>query len=487
MSRQLKICFAASEMAPLAKTGGLGDVAGALPAHLYRLGHDVRPFLPFHAQIDREGGEFHRVDFLQDVPLRVGWRRSSFSVWTTKLPGTGLPVYLIDCPELFHRSAIYTGELDEARRFALFSRAVIESCQRMGWSPDLFHCNDWHTALIPLLLRTVYAWDEMFHHSRTILTIHNIGYQGVFPAEEVRELGLAEWAHQLDQDDLAAGRFNFLRCGIIYADLVTTVSPTYAQEIQTEHYGMGVEDLLRARRHRLVGILNGVDYAEWSPEKDRFIPHRYSRQRPAGKRKNKRYLLEQLGLPNGDRAPLFGIVSRLVHQKGFDLCAPVLPELLATRDVRLIALGSGEARYEEFFTWLQRRFPGKVVYHRGYHEELAHLIEAGADLFLMPSRYEPCGLNQMFSLRYGTIPVVRRTGGLADSVAGYDPQTGEGTGFVFDHFTPEGLHWAVEAALGTYRDKEAWRRLVSNAMAENYSWERQAERYVELYGWLADS
>jgi starch synthase len=484
MTSALKVCFACSEVEPFAKSGGLGDVGAALPRALHRRGHDVRVFFPFHGVIDRGKHEFVPVDFLQQIPIRLDWRELTFSVWTARLPESDLSVYLVDCPELFHRPELYTSDADEPRRYAFFSRAVIESCQRMGWGPDLFHCHDWHTALIPLLLRTVYDWDALFHRARTVLTIHNIGYQGLFPAATIDELRLSAWTHLFDRDDLAAGRFNYLRTGLIYADLLTTVSPTYAREIQTADYGMGLDGLLRARRERLVGVLNGVNYDEWSPEKDRHIPHRYSRQRRAGKQKNKRYLVDRLQLEGRASAPVLGIVSRLVHQKGFDLCFPVLPELLATSDLRLAVLGTGEPRYEEFFQWLERRFPGRAVYHRGYDNELAHLIEAGTDMFLMPSRYEPCGLNQLFSLRYGNIPIVRRTGGLADSVELFDVDRNTGTGFVFDHFTPDALRWALDYALATWRNRPAWRRLMGNAMRQDFSWSTQADRYVELYRWL---
>jgi len=481
----LRICFAASEVAPFAKTGGLADVAAALPRQLHRLGHDVRVFLPLYAAIDRRSHGLEPVADVGDVAIRVGWRTSRFSLWRGQLPDSETPVYFVDCPEAYRRQGYYTSDPDEPWRFALLSSAVVAACQHLGFEPDLFHCNDWHTALLPLLLKTVYAWDRLVAPRPCLLTVHNIGYQGVFPARWVGELGLDAWPHLLDPDDLRAGRVNFLKTGVIHADLLTTVSPTYAHEIRTPQYGMGLEPYLEARRSRLVGILNGVDYDEWSPERDRYIPHRYSRKRLAGKVENKRYLLGQLGLSGDVKAPLAGIISRLVAQKGFELCVPVLPELLATTDLRLAVLGSGESATEQFFLWLQERFPGRVTFYRGYHDELAHLIEAGADLFLMPSRYEPCGLNQLFSLRYGTIPVVRATGGLADSVQPFDPRSGEGTGFVFEHFTPAGLRWAIDRALATYRDARLWRRLMTNAMARDYSWTRQTERYLELYRWLA--
>jgi starch synthase len=481
LGANLKICFAASEAVPLAKTGGLADVAGALPRELCRLGLDVRLFMPLYRQVTRSGLDLRPVESARKLLLVLGERSFGAVVWRASLPESELPVYLVDCPELFERPTIYTSDDDEGLRFAAFSRAVIETCQRLTWAPDIFHCHDWHTALIPPLLRTDYAWDALFAGAKTMLTVHNIGYQGIFPAEQQAELGLSNAGTALDPDELSGGRIGFLRTGLEQADLITTVSPTYAEEIQTAEYGMGLEAVLRRRRGDLVGILNGVDYDEWSPERDRFIPHRYSRSRPTPKSRNKGYLWDSLALAGDGSAPLIGIVSRLAEQKGFELCFGALPELMATYDLSLVVLGEGEARYVQFFRRLARRFPGRVGLRRGHDEELAHLIEAGADIFLMPSRYEPCGLNQMFSLRYGTIPVVRRTGGLADSVEPFDPLTGEGTGFVFDEFTPQALSRAMEQALETYRDGAAWRRLMSNAMSRDFSWKTQAGKYVELY------
>jgi starch synthase len=480
----LKICFAASEASPFAKTGGLADVASALPAELQRRGHDVRLFFPFYSRIVRDEHEFQPVDSIRDVPVEMGPRSYRFNAFTTRLPGTDATAYLIDCPDLYHRDTIYTTDDDEAERFALLSQAAIECCQRLEWAPDLFHCNDWHTALIPLLLRTVYEWDALFEKTKTLVTIHNLGYQGVFASHKLDDLGLGRFGQLFDQDDLRAGRINFLRAGLLYADLVSTVSPTYAREIQTEEFGMGLEGLLRARSSSLVGILNGVDYGEWSPEADPFIPHKFSAREMEGKERNKEYLLDQLGLEPAPEAPVLGIISRLVHHKGFDLCFTVLPELLARRDLRVVVVGSGEARYEEFFSNLQQTFPGRACYHGGYHNELAHVVEAASDMILMPSRYEPCGLNQMFGLRYGTIPIVRKTGGLADSVELVNGK-GQGTGFVFEHFGPQALRWAIDAALDLFADREAWRVVVANAMAKNYSWEVQAEHYIELYERLA--
>jgi starch synthase len=474
----------ASEVAPFAKTGGLGDFAAALPVQLRRMGHDVRVFLPLYSRIDRRECALHPVDALREIEIEMGRSSYRFDVFTANVPGGDGGFHCIDCPALYDRPEIYTADSDEALRFALLSRAAIECCQRMAWAPDVFHCNDWHTALIPLLLRTHYEWDRIFGDSRSLLTIHNLGYQGIFGLEAMEQLGLEPWSHLLDQEDLRANRINFLRTGLIYADVISTVSPSYAREIQTAEFGMGLEELLRARSGTLVGILNGVDYDEWSPEADRFIPFKFSGRELSGKQRNKDYLLEQLNLSPAPEAPLVGIVSRLVQHKGFDLCFPVLPELLARRELRLVVVGTGERQYEEFFANLQQSVPDRVCYHGGYHDELAHVVQAASDMILMPSRYEPCGLNQIFGLRYGTIPIVHKTGGLSDSVEMVDGQ-GRGTGFVFEQFGPAGLRWALDTALDHYADRDAWRRIMANAMARDYSWRVQAPRYVELYDWLA--
>jgi starch synthase len=481
MSGALKICFAASEVAPFAKTGGLADVAAALPLELHRQGHDVRLFMPCYAGLQTEGQELEPVARMQNVSLSLGWRNVRFSVRTTPLPGSDLAVYFIDCPELYHRDGIYTEDDDEHARFAFFSSAVIHTCQMFGFGPDVFHSNDWHAALLPFQARTLYEWDDLFAHSRHLLTIHNIGYQGMFSDAVVDDLGLGPWAHLLDQDDLRTGSVNYLKTGLIYAHAISTVSPTYAREIQTESYGMGLHPLLRARRDRLVGILNGVDYDVWSPQKDRLIRHYYSAKRLAGKRKNKLHLLRELGLPEDAERPLFGMVTRLTAQKGLDLCTGALPRLLSDSNAMLVVLGSGEARYEDFFMRLQQSHPGRCLFYRGYNNELAHWIEAGSDFFIMPSRYEPSGLNQMFSLKYGTLPVVRRTGGLADSVQQYDPGDGTGNGFLFDHYTEAGLVWALGRALALYARPDRLDRARRNAMAVDHSWTRRAAEYVNLY------
>ena len=483
----LKICQVAAEVAPFAKTGGLGDVSAGLSSFLHRAGHDVRLFLPFYAQIAQTAKHpetFAPVDFIQNVPVAMGPRHYTFSLRTGQLPGSDLWVYFVDCPELFGGEGIYHGDWADWLRFSFLTRAAFDSCQRMGWGPDVVHCHDWHTALAPILLKALYSWDRLFDRTRTVLTIHNLGFQGLVHAGVVSDLGLSDHTHWLDSRDLASGTFNFMKTGILHADFITAVSHTYAQEIRTPENGFGLDGLLRARGDRLAGIVNGVDYGEWNPEKDPHLFYPYSARDLAGKRNCKRNLLRETGLDERTAAPVIGVVSRLTPQKGFDLCFEVLPEILARRDVRLIALGSGESRYEDFFQGLQERFPGKAWFYRGFNNPLAHRIEAAADIFLMPSKFEPCGLNQMYSLKYGTPPVVHKTGGLADTVELFDSATGKGTGFLFDHFVPHGLRWALDYALDTYQHHPSWEKLMLNGMAKDYSWDVQGEEYVELYGRL---
>ena len=469
----------------MAKTGGLADVASALSGFLDREGHDIRVLIPFYSSIVTSGMEVTPVQSMQDLPIQMGSHQLHYSIDTATLPGTELAIYLLRCPQLYNRSGIYTSDGDEHLRFTLLSRAAIEMCQQMGFAPDIFHCNDWHTSLVPLYLKTRYAWDELFQNTRSVLTIHNIGYQGVFSADILPDLGLQHENDKLHQDDLENGMINFLKTGVIYADIITTVSPSYAKEILGEEYGMGLQDLLQERRDSLIGILNGVDFKEWNPAADPLIPHTFNSRRIAGKKKNKLALMEELNLDCSDDIPLIGMVSRLTGQKGFDLVQQVVPEMMMQRRFALAVLGSGESHYEHFFSWLQHRYPDRVCFYRGFNNKLAHMIEAGSDMFLMPSRFEPCGLNQMYSLRYGTVPIVRRTGGLGDSVQQFDPASKKGTGVVFNDYNASALGWAINYALDLYQEKPIWRKLMRNGMAMDYSWERQGQIYIELFYRLA--
>ncbi len=480
----LRICFVASEVTPLAKTGGLADVAGVLPRHLQRMGHDVRIFMPRYSALRLGSAAPKRLAVATDVPLQLGVHAYQYSLLETVLPGASTPIYLVDCPALYDRPALYSTASDEHLRFLMLQRAALDGCQRLQFAPDIVQCNDWHTALLPMLLKSVYAWDRLFASTRTVMSIHNIGYQGVFDAATVGDIG-SDVSMLISPQTAQGGAFNWLREGVRLADRVSTVSPTYAQEICTPLGGHGLDVELRARPDPLVGILNGVDYSEWDPATDRYLEHRYSAGDFTGKFATKRALLQSLRLSISVDAPLIGIVSRLTVQKGFDLLFDTLPEILTSREIGLVALGSGEPHYESFFAGLARSFSDRVAFQRGYSDKMAHLIEAASDMFLMPSMYEPCGLNQMYSLKYGTIPIVRRTGGLADSVQMWDHATQRGDGVVFNDFDASGIRWGIQTALDLFRDKKSWRQMMLNGMARDFSWDQQAREYAQLYEELA--
>jgi starch synthase len=475
------VCLLASEVAPLSKTGGLADVAASLTKHLHEAGHDARIFTPWYRAVGTWPAALP-VEGLQDVPLSIGPHLYAFSLFTTALPGTAAPVYLVDCPELFGRSAIYTADPDEHRRFLAFTRAALACCGRLRWAPDIVHCNDWHTGFAPLFIKAQHRSDPFLHQTRTLLTIHNIGYQGIFSADDVADLGLGEHTGLLHPGDLAAGQINALRHGILYADAITTVSPTHALEICSDEYGMGLQDSLRSRHDVLVGILNGVDYAVWDPRVDRYLPRHFDANHLAVKAALKRDLAARMKITLGPQTALGGIVSRLASQKGIELLTEALPQILDARDFAFVALGAGEPRYEALLTDLAGKYPDRVIFQRGYDDELAHWIEASCDLFVMPSLYEPSGLNQMYSLRYGTVPVVRRTGGLADSVEPFDARTGLGTGVLFEEKSGTALAAALSTCLDLYASPLAWSRMVTNGMSRDFSWGHQGGLYVDLYG-----
>ena len=468
----MNVLYVTSEVAGYAKTGGLADVSAALPHYLAKAGHDVRMFMPYYSRVDDKAGTQEIV--LRDLELVIGRRRIGVSIVRSERPNAA-PVHLVHCPALYQRASLYTNDADEHLRFIVLMRAAFETCQHTGFAPDIIHGNDWQCGLMPLTLKVRYSWDRLFARTKTLLAIHNLNYQGMFPAAALADTGLADAANLFHQDQLREGRINFLLHGILYADGIVTVSPTYAKEIQGDEFGVGLDPFLRARSSTVVGILNGVDYNEWSPDRDALIPYRFDANDLSGKAQMKAALLGKMGLPYVEGVPVIGIVSRLAGQKGFGLFDEVMPALLAQHGFQLVVLGSGERRFEEMFTRLVHQFPRQVAFFKGFSNELAHWIEAGSDMFLMPSRYEPCGLNQMYSLKYGTVPIVHETGGLADTV-----QHGR-TGVVFAPFSSERLAQAIEIALGAYRNVAGWRKLVLAGMAENFSWDIQTKLYEELY------
>jgi starch synthase len=479
----VNILFLTSELAPYAKTGGLADVSAALPKALTQRGHDVRPFMPLYSRIDSRKHSMRRVESIPPLTIQVGAHRYEATVFASRVPGSGAhDVFFVHCPVLFARPSLYTQDADEHLRFIVLMYAALHACQRMGFSPHILHSNDWQTALAPLILQCRFQWDrQRFGHTKSLLTIHNLMYQGRFGPQAVADAGLADSAHLFHQDQLHAGQVNFLLHGILYANAINTVSPTYAAQIRYPELGAGLDPFLNMRGPAVVGILNGIDPHEWNPQTDVHIAQRYGPDSLQLKEVNKRALLGRLRLGYAPEVPVVGIVSRLAGQKGFDLLEPALGHLMARHRFQLVVLGSGERRFERLFFEAMRRWPSRVHFYNGFSNELAHQIEAGADLFLMPSRYEPCGLNQMYSLAYGTVPVVHKTGGLADTVRPWNRRTGQGTGFVFEHADAAGLVWAMESAFDAYRDSRGWKQLMLNGMAQDFSWQHQVTRYEALY------
>ena len=463
----------ASEAAPFVKTGGLADVLGSLPAALVKHGDEVAVVLPRYrtALIDSSERIWHQM------PLSVG--PHAFTVAIDQVLRQGVRYFFVDCPVLYDRPGIYNEHNvdypDNHIRFALLNQAAI-GIARYIFRPGIFHAHDWQAGLLAPYLRSNLAGDPTFFGTKCVLTIHNLGYQGNFWAVRMQEIGLDPALYHTEGLEFN-GMISFLKGGIVFSDAVTTVSPTYAREIQTPEYGFGFDGLLRSRFYKLSGILNGVDYVEWDPETDPYLPARFSAADLSGKAGCKRHLLEEMGLPVQMDRPLIGIVSRFADQKGFDLLADIAAPL-AEQDVSLVVLGSGEQRFEDMFRHFAIVRPDKFAVRIGYDDALAHRIEAGSDMFLMPSRYEPCGLNQIYSLRYGTVPIVRATGGLDDTVD-------SSTGFKFGAYSPHALAGAIGEALHAWQSRDAWTERIRRAMAKDFSWEASALQYQKLYAELA--
>jgi starch synthase len=477
----MHIVFAASECVPFVKTGGLADVVGALGPKLVKLGHEVTVYLPLYAAVKPHiEGEWKYAARSITIPFE---HYNRFAGIVDGGMRGGVRYYFVDCPELFDRQGLYGTKAadypDNWERFGLFCRAVLEATKLLG-VPQVFHVHDWEAALIPVYLRTVYQSDPMLKGAGVVLTIHNAAYQGLFPPITTQRL-LFPW--EIFTMDLVEqfDRFNFLKGGLVYADILTTVSRKYAEEIQTAEFGEKLDGVLRGRATNLRGILNGVDYAKWNPASDDGLAAHYSLDDLAGKRKCRADLLRAFGLEKvPESTPVIGIVSRLAKQKGLDLVAEIADQL-TDRNLAVVALGTGEPVYERFFRDWAFRNPGQAAVKIRYDDALAHKIEAGADMFLMPSRYEPCGLNQIYSLKYGTVPVVRATGGLDDTIQEWNPELGTGTGFKFERLDSLDLLEAIDRALAAFEDKEGWKKLMRNGMARNYSWEQPAREYAAVY------
>jgi len=475
----MRIAFATSECVPFAKTGGLADVSGALPSALAAEGCEVKVFMPLYGSINtiNHGLTFARE--LYDIPVQIGGETVYYHVWHKKNQA-GVEHYFIDCPRYYHRSLLYTNDPDEDKRFILLQNAVFQILQRYNWSPDILHGNDWQTALLPVYLREKYSWDSLFWHTASVLSIHNLAYQGLFSKESIYHAGFYYDKYYPMGPYEFHNAFSFLKAGLLYADAITTVSETYAREIQTPEYGERLDGVLAMRRDDFYGILNGIDPNEWSPRVDKFIPQRYDFDTFTDKIINKKALLDYAGLPFHENVPVIGMISRLAVQKGLEIISQAFPELMQM-PLQFVFLGSGEQKYEDFLRWAASTYPEKVAAYLGFNNELAHLITAGCDMYMMPSRYEPCGLNQMYSLNYGTVPIVRKSGGLADTVNDYHEFNQQGNGFSFGDFTPYALYTSIQRALTLFYQKAEWMKVVERGMTEDFSWQKSARKYIEVY------
>ncbi|MCM8783480.1 MAG: glycogen synthase GlgA [Candidatus Omnitrophica bacterium] len=457
MAESLKVLYVASEVEPFAKTGGLADVAGSLPIAMGKLGVDIRVVMPRYKNMKANGNK----GFLSNNVI----------------------VYFVNHREYFNRDYLYgTSEgdyPDNLDRFAYFSKEIFNIAKENNFAPDIIHCNDWQTALVPVYLRTIFKEDPFFKNTKTIFTIHNLAYQGIFPKEQFPRTGL-DWSFFNIDGFEFYDKVNIMKGGIIFSDFITTVSPTYSKEIQTKEFGCGLDGLLAKRKDNLVGILNGIDYSIWNPLKDTVIPCRYSYNTIQNKYVNKEYLQLEAGLEINKDVPLLGIITRLADQKGLDILAPII-ETLCKMDLQFILLGTGDKVYHDLFEQIKARYPRKTSINLKFDADLARKIYASSDIFLMPSRFEPCGLGQMISLKYGTIPVVRKTGGLADTIIDYEPRSDTGNGFTFTTYSSVSLLEAIKRTLSVYKDKKAWMRLVKRAMDSDFSWKVSAQKYLKLY------
>ena len=475
----MKIVIASPEAVPYVKTGGLADVAGALFKEYRRMKKDAYIILPLYKKIKESQPSLTDTGVKIKVP--VGSRVLEGRIFSQS------SAYFIECEEFFAREELYgTPEgdyADNASRFVFFSRGILEICKAMKFQPDIIHCNDWQTGLVPLYLRTIYGADKFFKNTASIFTIHNLGYQGLFPSSEMPLTGLG-WELFNPEGLEFYGKVNFLKAGISSADILNTVSNTYSKEILSKEFGCGLDGVLRNRVRDLYGVINGIDYEEWDPSRDAFIPAKYSRDNISGKAFCKKELMKSLFRPldnlDAERNPLIGMVGRLSAQKGLDLVLQSANELLS-RGVKLVILGKGDEIFHRSLSETAKRYKGKVSVTIGFEEALAHRIYAGSDFFLMPSRYEPCGLGQLIALRYGCLPIARKTGGLVDTVQDYEPLTSKGTGFLFSDYTPSAMQEAVKRALCVYTDKDKFQGMLVNGMQLDFSWKKSAKRYIKLY------
>lgn len=477
----MKVLFVASEAVPFIKTGGLADVAGSLPKSLKAEGVDIRVILPKYGSIKEEWTS--KMSHVGNITVPVSWRDKYAGV--DMIEHDGVTYYFLDNEEYFKRDSLY-GYFDDAERFAFFSRAVLNVLPMLDFWPDVIHTNDWHAGMVNVFLKLDHIGDERYAGIKTLFSIHNLKYQGVFPKSVMNDVLGLDWKYFNNGDLEFYDAVNYMKAGIIYADFVGTVSRTYAQEIQYDYFGENLDGLLRKRSDSLFGIVNGIDYDVYNPATDKNLLYTYDVNSWNKKVDNKVKLQEDLGLPVKRDTPIIAMVTRLVDAKGLDLLVRIMDELLATEDAQFVLLGTGDKRYEDWFQGLQWRFPDKVSANIRFSNQLAQRIYASADIFLMPSIYEPCGIGQLIALRYGTVPVVRATGGLRDTIQPYNKYTGEGNGYIFENINAHDMAYVIKQALGDYRDKSVWNHLVENAMNSDYSWKNSAKEYINLFSRLVE-
>jgi starch synthase len=471
----VKLLFVVSECVPFIKSGGLADVAGALPKELCKQGTEVRIIMPKYGMIDNSYQQAMKK--IKEISVKIGWRNQYCGIECMEYQG--LIYYFIDNEYYFKRDTLY-GHYDDGERFSYFCRAVLESLPYLDFQPDVLHCHDWHTGMIPFLLKEEYRFKPGYDRIRTVFTIHNLQFQGIFPKEILHDLlNLSERYFTMDQLEFY-GNVNFMKAALVSADIITTVSQTYKDEIKTEYYGEKLDGVLRKREADLVGILNGIDDDIYNPANDALIQFNYDQHSLDRKKLNKTMLQQRFGLPDRQEVPIIAMVTRLTKQKGLELVQCVLHEILQ-EDVQFILLGTGDKEFEQYFRHMENVYPDQLKAYIGFDEELAHQIYAGADLFLMPSKFEPCGLGQLIAMKYGTIPIVRETGGLNDTVQSYNEFTREGNGFSFSHFNAHDMLYTVRRALSFYKQKDIWEKIVKSAMTKDYSWAKSAFKYNQLY------
>lgn len=475
----MKILLATSEAVPFAKVGGLADVTGALANEYKKMGIDASIILPFYREIKKAAKKLGIKPLKKEISVPLGNTVENGRLWEGKT-SEGVTAYFIENDKFYDRDEVYgtpEGDYpDSASRFIFYSRGVLEVLKALGLTVDIIHCNDWQTGLIPLYLKTIYK-DE-FPNTATLMTIHNLGYQGIFEQSDMPLTGLG-WEMLHDEAMEFHGKINFLKVGLLFADVLTTVSDTYSKEIMTPEYGYGLDDVLRKRSKDLYGIINGIDYNDWDPEKDNLIPAKYSKSDLSGKAICKKSLQKECGLSESN-SPLIGMVTRLTTQKGLDLAAEAIDEIIKS-DMQVIILGKGDEHYHGILLNLREKYSEQLSVTIGFDNTLAHKIYAGSDIFLMPSKYEPCGLGQLISLCYGTIPVIRKTGGLADTIVEYNPSEGAGTGFFFNNYSSDELVEKLKGVNKLFNDKKEWQRILENAMSQDFSWRQSAKQYISLY------